>query len=282
MTFLEAISFRPLPVTLLAVATYISLLTGLLWVHLVPPKVAPQFELNRWGVNLTDAWQDLRQITGEFRPYNAHSNDDVRDFLLKRITDIVKENQINGYDGEIEIVDDNSSNVLFEGGNANGLTVYFEGTNIMVLVRGTDATLSPVLVNAHYDSVSTGYGATDDGMAVVTVLQLVKAFTNPSRAGEHRIQRGILALLNNGEEDFLVCFHCRLSRPSLIVHRTKADLIERSPRICSPPNGQARTLLSQPRRRRRRRTSHIIPIHRRRSYQMVQSLQATIWYRRQW
>ncbi|KAI5811922.1 hypothetical protein BZA77DRAFT_391091 [Pyronema omphalodes] len=203
MTFLEAISFRPLPVTLLAVATYISLLTGLLWVHLVPPKVAPQFELNRWGVNLTDAWQDLRQITGEFHPYNAHSNDNVRDFLLKRITDIVKENQVNGYDGEIEIVDDNSSNVLFEGGNANGLTVYFEGTNIMVLVRGTDTTLSPVLVNAHYDSVSTGYGATDDGMAVVTVLQLVKAFTNPSRAGEHRVQRGILALLNNGEEDFL-------------------------------------------------------------------------------
>lgn len=36
-----------------------------------------------------------------------------------------------------------------------------------------------VLVNAHYDSVSTGYGATDDGVGVVTVLQLIKYFTTP-------------------------------------------------------------------------------------------------------
>jgi hypothetical protein len=28
----------------------------------------------------------------------------------------------------------------------------------MVHVHGTDSDLSPVLVNAHYDSVSTGYG----------------------------------------------------------------------------------------------------------------------------
>lgn len=28
----------------------------------------------------------------------------------------------------------------------------------MVYIHGSDKTLSPVLVNAHYDSVSTGYG----------------------------------------------------------------------------------------------------------------------------
>jgi hypothetical protein len=39
------------------------------------------------------------------------------------------------------------------------LEVYFEGTNIIVYIRGTNKDVSPVLVNAHYDSVSTGYGS---------------------------------------------------------------------------------------------------------------------------
>jgi hypothetical protein len=56
-----------------------------------------------------------------------------------------------------------------------------------------------VLVNAHYDSVSTGFGATDDGVGVVTVLQLIKFFTT---AGKQPV-KGIVAMLNNGEEDFL-------------------------------------------------------------------------------
>ncbi|KAK7708645.1 hypothetical protein SLS64_006747 [Diaporthe eres] len=47
--------------------------------------------------------------------------------------------------------------------------------------------------------VSTGFGATDDGIGVVTVLQLIKYFTTPGNQPKH----GIVALLNNGEEDFL-------------------------------------------------------------------------------
>jgi len=47
--------------------------------------------------------------------------------------------------------------------------------------------------------VSTGYGATDDGMGCITVMALVDYFSRP----ENRPQRGIVALLNNNEEDFL-------------------------------------------------------------------------------
>jgi len=117
----------------------------------------------------------------------------------------VRENKKSGYDGTVEVVDDNDSNVLFPGEGTNGLTVYFEGTNIVVYIHGTEEGLSPVLVNAHYDSVSTGYGATDDGMAVVSVLQVIQSFTHPNRKGKKRIKRGLVALLNNGEEDYLVC-----------------------------------------------------------------------------
>jgi Zn-dependent M28 family amino/carboxypeptidase len=48
-------------------------------------------------------------------------------------------------------------------------------------------------------SVSTGFGATDDGMGVTTVLQLIRFFTTPG----NEPKRGIVAMLNNGEEDFL-------------------------------------------------------------------------------
>ncbi|KAF8536516.1 hypothetical protein BDD12DRAFT_748261 [Trichophaea hybrida] len=203
MTFKQAVAFRPAPVTTLTVITYITLLASLLWIHLVPPSVAPSSELVSWGINFTGAWQDLRLITGQFRPYNAKRNDEVRDYLLTRIKEIVQENKKNGYDGPVEVVDDNDSNVLFAGESTTGLTVYFEGTNIIVHIHGTEEGLSPVLVNAHYDSVSTGYGATDDGMAVVSVLQIIQSFTHPDRKGDKRIKRGLVALLNNGEEDYL-------------------------------------------------------------------------------
>ena len=95
----------------------------------------------------------------------------------------------------------------------SGVSVYFEGTNIIVYVRGTDdeetkwwtdpkgkpGSKRGVLVNAHYDSVSTGFGATDDGVGVVSILQLLKYYTTPGNAPKH----GMVLLLNNGEEDFL-------------------------------------------------------------------------------
>jgi Zn-dependent M28 family amino/carboxypeptidase len=48
-------------------------------------------------------------------------------------------------------------------------------------------------------SVSTGFGATDDGIGCVTVLQLIRFFTTPG----NEPKKGIVALLNNGEEDYL-------------------------------------------------------------------------------
>lgn len=101
-------------------------------------------------------------------------------------------------------------------GRLPGISVYFEGTNIIVYIRGTedeegewwksdhfDAEKTHgkggVLINAHYDSVATGFGATDDGVGVVTVLQMIRFFTTPG----NKPKKGIVALLNNGEEEYL-------------------------------------------------------------------------------
>jgi hypothetical protein len=48
-------------------------------------------------------------------------------------------------------------------------------------------------------SVSTGFGATDDGIGCITVLQLIRFFTTPG----NEPRKGVVALLNNGEEDYL-------------------------------------------------------------------------------
>jgi hypothetical protein len=49
-----------------------------------------------------------------------------------------------------------------------------------------------------------GTGATDDGTAIVSILQIIKSFTRPESMGGKRVKRGLIALLNNGEEDYLV------------------------------------------------------------------------------
>lgn len=57
--------------------------------------------------------------------------------------------------------------------------------------------MSAVLFSAHFDSVSTAPGATDDGMSVATLLQLVKYFSL------NRPKRDVIFNINNAEEDGL-------------------------------------------------------------------------------
>lgn len=208
------LAFTPWPVTLITTAVYLALIIPLLVIHHnVPP--APQTAPN--GLNLTEAWQDLQSLTKGFHPYNSHQNDEVRSWLLERI-DAIQQSAPSAEDfhdareekPDVFVFDDLVSNLTFID---KSVGVYFEGTNILVYIRGSDdkkdnwwetpgrypVGKGGVLVNAHYDSVSTGYGATDDGVGVVTCLQLVKYFLTPG----HAPRRGLVVLFNNGEEDYL-------------------------------------------------------------------------------
>jgi len=213
------ISFTPLPVTVITSLVYVALIVSLLVVHYVVPE-APR---NLDGTNLTEAWLDLQTLSNGFHPYNSHRNDYIRDWLLKRIETIVLENGVSSstLSGSLENAKEateGSSVVVFSDTLSNAsfskadLSVYFEGTNIIVYIRGSEdepgdwflhnrkpERKGGVLVNAHYDSVSTGFGVTDDGVGVITVMQLIKYFSSSGR----QPKRGIVALLNNGEEDFL-------------------------------------------------------------------------------
>lgn len=222
MKFRNPIAFTPLPVTIITSLVYLLLITALLIVHLVVPS-APTTATPAAGVNLTEAWLDLQTLTTGFHPYNSRLNDEVRNWLLSRLEVILRDNGVSTTSDQATAVvfSDMTSNLTFSvprplgasnSDRESGLGVYFEGTNIIVYVRGSEddgddwwtVPRKPqgkggVLVNAHYDSVSTGFGATDDGIGVVTILQLIKHFTTAGR----QPKRGIVALLNNGEEDFL-------------------------------------------------------------------------------
>ncbi|KAL8939157.1 MAG: hypothetical protein Q9216_003511 [Gyalolechia sp. 2 TL-2023] len=232
------IGFTPIPVTIIGSLVYIALFAALLTTHLIVPN-APANDAPLPGINLTEAWQDLQHISGGFHPYNSRPNDETRDWLLRRIERILASNTRGLifdrskylHDAQFRVAisrlspavvfSDVTSNVTFSsGGKKNdsqsdreaGVSTYFEGTNIVVYIRGSEdgdqdwwntgqepPEKGGVLVNAHYDSVSTGYGATDDGVGVVSILQIIKHFTTQG----NKPKKGIVALLNNGEEDYL-------------------------------------------------------------------------------
>jgi Zn-dependent M28 family amino/carboxypeptidase len=128
----------------------------------------------------------------------SHANDAVHDYLLSRLEPIVASQPY------IHLSNDLISNATFVGQRtASGTSAtYYEGTNILVKIDGTDAPAvesSGVLFSAHYDSVSTAPGATDDGMSIVTLLQMVQYLAHPKR----RPRRTAVFLFNNGEEDGL-------------------------------------------------------------------------------
>ncbi|KAK4226863.1 hypothetical protein QBC38DRAFT_536860 [Podospora fimiseda] len=228
---LNPISFRPGPVTFWTTFVYLALLIPITVINeRNPPE--PSGESPIEGVNLARAWLDLTTITKGYHPYNSHLNDEVRSFLLKRVHSILDENGVSwvtdGSKSDVDnpsviVFDDNTSNCtilmassLVPTGISAQVAAYFEGTNIIVYIKGKQNDNGKwwqsenvhetrrnekglTLVNAHYDSVSTGYGATDDGMGVVTCLQLIQYFTHPG----HQPERGIVVVMNNGEEDYL-------------------------------------------------------------------------------
>ena len=225
--FRNPIAFTPLPVTVITSLIYVTLFVALLVVHLIVPP-APANPTPVSGINLTEAWLDLQLLTKTYHPYNSHPNDNVRNWLLRRVEAILVGNGVSSTakdkkndavtalgESPAVVFSDISSNVSFSSPGSDGkpgTSVYFEGTNIIVYVRGSEEgeeggwwlrdetpQKGGVLVNAHYDSVSTGFGATDDGVGVVTILQLIKHFTTEGK----QPKKGLVALLNNGEEDYL-------------------------------------------------------------------------------
>ncbi|KAI0865955.1 hypothetical protein F4860DRAFT_525037 [Xylaria cubensis] len=218
MALSNPVAFQPFSVSFWTTVTYLALLIPLLIIHETVPS-PPGNATAYHGLNLTKAWLDLTVLSNSYHPFNSRKNDEIHNWLLLELNEIRKKNAAD--ESDVLILEDVTSNLTTSDsiwGPDTKNAAYFEGKNIVVYIRGKDDPSgrwwengSPgykadkvigkggVLLNAHYDSVSTGYGATDDGMGCITVVALVDYFSRP----ENQPQRGIVALLNNNEEDFL-------------------------------------------------------------------------------
>jgi hypothetical protein len=131
------------------------------------------------------------KVSARPHPFNSHANDLVRDFILDRLGDIASRHP------HVTIDYDVVSNASWAAGSR---AVYQEGNNILVKVQGTDPAYREsggYLLSAHYDSVSTAPGTTDDSMGIVTLLQMVEHFAN------HVPARTVVFNFNNNEESGL-------------------------------------------------------------------------------
>ncbi|EKM76026.1 hypothetical protein AGABI1DRAFT_122907 [Agaricus bisporus var. burnettii JB137-S8] len=183
-------------VTLTVLVSYVLVLFLVFWTDKLPdvPK-------NQEGLSLRNAYTDLHHIAARPHPYNSHANDHVRAFILDKVY------SISSRYPHVRVLDDHRSNGSWATGDHG---VYFEGTNVLVRIEGTDPRYRDqggVLFSAHFDSVSTAPGVTDDGMGVATLLQLVEYLA------ENQAERTAIFNINNGEEDFLNGAHAFLQHP---------------------------------------------------------------------
>lgn len=84
-------AFRPAQVTIWTTLIYLALLIPLIILNETVPS-PPSTSTPYTGVNLTEAWLDLATLTQGYHPYNSHKNDEVRNWLLLRIQEILEEN----------------------------------------------------------------------------------------------------------------------------------------------------------------------------------------------
>ncbi|TBU56297.1 hypothetical protein BD310DRAFT_931826 [Dichomitus squalens] len=195
--------FTAASVAAVAVVIYAALFTSVLVFDDLPrvPK-------NTCGLDLDRAYEALSVITSRPHPFISHANDDVREYILARLKPLADSHDY------VHLSDDRTSNVTYIA--AEDHAVYFEGTNVLLKIDGTDTRLASrdskpdgVLFSCHYDSVSTAPGATDDGMGVVTVLEMAEYFAHPER----RPRRTAIFFFNNGEEDQLNGAHAYFEHP---------------------------------------------------------------------
>ncbi|KOH00398.1 Pff1p DI49_1106 [Saccharomyces eubayanus] len=195
--FRSVLKYRKTNLSLLLLITYVVIAVLYVFDHeyykFNLPKKDEQPEFNEL---LETAWTDLQTITASFHPYTSRDNDKVHDYLLSRVQEITKNVSF------ASISDDNDSkrSILFQQRDVFNASsdisrvIYFESSNILVKLEGQNPDQEGLLLSAHFDSVPTGHGATDDGMGVASLL------ANLEYHIRHRPDRTLIFNFNNNEE----------------------------------------------------------------------------------
>ncbi|KAI8347115.1 hypothetical protein B0O80DRAFT_502910 [Mortierella sp. GBAus27b] len=147
------------------------------------------------------AWKHLEEIAQMPHPINSREN--VR--ILKHLEDAVRQLQLEAQtlNRTIEVGHDNVK--LTQARNFLGYPArleFYESSNLLVRVVGTKGRSEhgekgrpeAVLASAHFDSVLIGHGATDDGIGVAVLLEVIRNLIH------HPVKHNVIFNINNGEE----------------------------------------------------------------------------------
>lgn len=137
---------------------------------------------------LQESWYNLQKI-GEFKhPYGSKGNKAVYKHLKNQIQSLATK----GIEWDNDL---NNTNFLF-GQDTYGSVSYYESNNLYVRINGSGADLPAILISAHYDSVPSSFGITDDGAGIASMLGLLKYYSD---SGKQPL-RTIVFNFNNNEE----------------------------------------------------------------------------------
>ncbi|SCU83522.1 LAFA_0D04082g1_1 [Lachancea sp. 'fantastica'] len=164
---------------------------------------------------LEDAWLSLQEITKSPHEYISRQNDVVHDFILQKVKTLTAQTPYAEISDDLET----KNRILFRQpdvfNSSSDATrvISFESSNVLVKIEGSDSKLDGLLLSAHFDSVPTGLGATDDGMGVVSLLALLQRLT------EKQPRRSVIFNFNNNEEFGLLGASAFFNHPwSKLVH----------------------------------------------------------------
>src|SRR5437763_11633367 len=172
----DSLSSRPLTPPLYRLLALIGI-AALVWLGLdqlrPPPWVHPVPE-NEFSCQL--ALARVQAIAYEPHPIGSKSNEETRDFLLNELrmiglSPVVQAAQVRDSDGTVWRVN-----------------------NILARLPGSERGHALMLA-CHYDSVTAGPGASDDGMAVGVLVETMRVL----KAGP-KLRNDVILLITDGEE----------------------------------------------------------------------------------
>ncbi|KAI9470905.1 MAG: hypothetical protein EXX96DRAFT_491156 [Benjaminiella poitrasii] len=137
---------------------------------------------------------------------NTRENAVMRDWIASVALDFQKVATERGLKMDV-IGDDPSIDIIKQDWFTTNEQWYVKSRNVIIRLHGQSGKEDALLLNAHYDSVPTSHGVTDNGMGVVTVLELLRYFI------DHPPRHTIIFLLNNFEEGGLIGTTAFLNHP---------------------------------------------------------------------
>ncbi|KAI8369733.1 hypothetical protein BD560DRAFT_435134 [Blakeslea trispora] len=129
---------------------------------------------------------------------NQKGNAEIKDWIVKLAHEFKAEATENGI--EMDIVDEDPTDLVTKLNKFSTEEYWLvESRNVIIRLVGTSNVKNEsFLVNAHYDSVSTSHGVTDNGMGTAVALELLRYFV------QHPPKNTVIFLFNNFEEGHLI------------------------------------------------------------------------------